>query len=314
MQPPKWKAGPDSFLLVLRSPPHPTGLQEPGVRVRASQGAGQGAKGDGQPQAPAPGLAPASTTKSRLPTGGVTSAAPLVTGSAPRWDAGAGAACPVRAAGSRGRRVTCLNTGVKAKGRGRRPGGAGRGAQCAESVGGLAWAQEDRLPGDCVLVGRALDQESYSPCRALAPALARPASCGSSPGLYFSFCKMELITPALPCPAGRCRERTSATGSDSSGNRGSPGPAALPPTSLPPRGDPSWTRVLRPRARRLGVAEPHACPPPPTPPGSELLGAGAEVGTEPQPGSTERSRLHPPRARPPAWIRGSVDTSRCELI
>lgn len=55
--------------------------------------------------------------------------------------------------------------------------------------------------GRCGLTGRTLDQESSRLRRALAPTLARLASCVASQGLYFSFCKMELISPALPCLA-----------------------------------------------------------------------------------------------------------------
>lgn len=51
----------------------------------------------------------------------------------------------------------------------------------------------------CVLLGRALGEESHSLGPALASALAPSASFISSLGLYFPLCKMELITPAPPC-------------------------------------------------------------------------------------------------------------------
>lgn len=91
------------------------------------------------------------------------------------------------------------------------PEGLGGRPECAECVVGGGQSTRRCI----VLVGRALNQESYSLGRALALALTRLASCVSSLGLHFSFCKMELIIPALPCPAlpvGCCREQTSATG------------------------------------------------------------------------------------------------------
>lgn len=55
-------------------------------------------------------------------------------------------------------------------------------------------------PGGCGLVGGALDQESCS-LRRVEPWLLHWLAWRavvSSPGLYFSFCKMDLISPALP--------------------------------------------------------------------------------------------------------------------
>lgn len=76
---------------------------------------------------------------------------------------------------------------------------------CGGRWGGLKWEGGGQSTRRCVvLVGRALNQESYSLGRALALALTRLASCVSSLGLHFSFCKMELIIPALPCPALPC--------------------------------------------------------------------------------------------------------------